>query len=70
MTERQTFDVEGMSCTGCEETVTSALANVEGVRRVEADHERNEVEVVYDEGSTSAGELTDSIHQAGYDVPV
>lgn len=69
MTEKQTFDVEGMSCTGCEDTVTSALTNAQGVRRVDADHERDVVEVVYDEESTSADEITDSIHQAGYDVP-
>jgi copper chaperone len=68
MVERRTITVEGMSCTGCEQNVTSALTNVEEVRRVEADHETGEVEVVVS-GEMDEDTLAGAIHDAGYDVP-
>jgi copper chaperone len=68
MAERKTITVEGMSCTGCEQNVTNALTNVEGVRRVEADHETDEVEVVVSD-DTDENTLAGAIHDAGYDIP-
>lgn len=65
--EQYEFEVEGMSCTGCEETVTNAAKRVEGIRRVEADHESGRVEVTADEGTEE--EVRQAIHDAGYDVP-
>ncbi len=56
-----------MSCTGCEERVTNAAERVEGLRRVDADHETGTVEITADEGTEDA--VRASIHEAGYDVP-
>lgn len=69
MVEKRTFTVEGMSCTGCEQNVANALQNIEGVRRVDADHQGGEVDVVFDEGEASEDGIADAIHRAGYDVP-
>ena len=44
--ERPTCRVEGMSCTGCESNVESALGGFEGLRRVEANHETDALEAV------------------------
>ena len=65
--KRETIAVTGMSCTGCEQNVQSALTNLEGVSRVEADHEGGTVEVVADENVTDE-DVHAAIEQAGYDV--
>lgn len=59
--------VDGMSCTGCEENVTNAVKRIDGVHRVEADHQTGEVEITADEGTEQ--EVKQAIHDAGYDVP-
>ena len=65
--ERKSLTVTGMSCTGCEQNVESALQNLDGVTRVEADHEGETVEVVVDEG-VSDDEVAAAIEDAGYEV--
>jgi copper chaperone len=60
------FSVEEMSCTGCEQTVTNAVEQIEGVRRVTADHETGNVEVTAENGD--ATEIRQAIHDAGFDV--
>ena len=64
--EQYTLDVEGMSCTGCEERVTNAAKGVDGVHRVDADHETGAVDVTADADTEDV--VRDAIHDAGYDV--
>lgn len=61
------ISVEGMSCTGCEQTVTNAVKQVDGVRRVDADHTAGAVDVTADDGTE--GRVRKAIHDAGFDVP-
>lgn len=65
--KRETLDVTGMSCTGCEQNVESALQKLDGVTRVDADHEGDTVEVVV-EDNVPDDDLRATIEQAGYDV--
>ena len=65
--EQYELTVEGMSCTGCEENVTSAVARLDGVHRVEPDHETGTAEITADAGTEDA--VRRAIHEAGYDVP-
>ena len=65
--EQYEITVEGMACTGCEENVTNAVSRVDGVQRVEADHETGAVSVATDADNRDAVER--AIHDAGYDVP-
>ena len=65
--EQYEFTVEGMSCTGCEERVTKAVKHVEGVRRVDADHETGTVAITADDGAED--DIRQAIHDAGYDLP-
>jgi len=58
--------VTGMSC-GCEQTVGNALKTIDGVTRVDADHEGDTVEIVVEETVTD-DDLHAAIEQAGYDV--
>lgn len=65
--ERKTLSVTWMSCNGCEQNVTNALETLDGVNRVEADHEADTVEVVADDAVTDA-DVHAAIEQAGYEV--
>lgn len=65
--KRETIAVTGMSCNGCEQTVESALANIEGVSRVDANNEAETVEVVVDD-DVADEDITAVIEQAGFDV--
>jgi len=64
--QRKTISVTGMSCNGCEQTVGNALKTIDGVTRVDADHEGDTVEIVVEE--TVTDDLHAAIEQAGYDV--
>ncbi|SNZ06964.1 copper chaperone [Natronoarchaeum philippinense] len=67
MTQR-TIEVDGMACGGCEETVTEALTELDGVESADADHEAGTVAVVYEDDETDTGELSGAIEDAGYEV--
>ena len=62
------LQVKGMSCTGCEQRIQKVLARVEGVVRSAADHQTEEVRVLFDPERTSEEALRSSIEQAGYEV--
>jgi len=64
---RERLTVTGMSCGGCEETVESALATVDGVTRADADNGADTVDVVV-EDEVAEEELTEAIEGAGFDV--
>lgn len=64
--ERYELTVEGMACSGCETTVTTAIERVSGVHRVEADHETGDVTITAD--AETRAEVEQAIYDAGYDV--
>ena len=64
---RQTVAVRGMSCGSCERNVENALRTVEGVTRVDADHEGDTVEVVA-EDDVGDEDIETAVEGAGYDV--
>jgi copper chaperone len=66
VTRRETIDVTGMSCGGCERAVENALRNVEGVCKADADYEAGTVAVVTD--ATSDAALEDAVRGAGFGV--
>lgn len=52
--KRETISGTGISCTGCEQNVETSLQKLDGVTRVEADHERKTVEVVTEDDVSGA----------------
>ncbi|WP_331233065.1 heavy-metal-associated domain-containing protein [Natronorarus salvus] len=60
-----TLTVTEMKCTGCEDTVTDAVGEIDGVSEVTADHEADRVTV---EGDADEGEVRDAIEGAGFEV--
>lgn len=65
---RETLQVRGMDCTGCEERLRRVLSRLEGVAGAEPDHERQEVTLTFDEGKVSLGQLKARIERIGFDV--
>ena len=57
-----TITVEGMSCSGCEETVEEAVEGVEGVTSANADRESNAVSA---EGDADVNDLVRAVEDAG-----
>jgi copper chaperone len=57
--------VTDMKCSGCEETVTEAVEEVDGVSEVSADHESDAVTV---EGEADESEVERAIENAGFSV--
>ncbi|GAB3673540.1 heavy-metal-associated domain-containing protein [Halopiger thermotolerans] len=68
--EQTTLEVRGMSCDGCEATVTEALEALEGVSAATASHEDGEVRVEHDEAAVDEAEIADAIADAGYEPAV
>ena len=60
-----TLSVDGMSCTGCEYNVESAVSALPGCQSVEADHDAGTVIV---EGDVDKQALREAIDDSGYDV--
>jgi len=58
--------VDGMTCTGCEYRIVSALEKIEGVKKVRADFSSGKVTVSFNPESTGRDELFASITAAGY----
>jgi len=60
-----TLAVSGMSCTGCESNVESAVSELSGCEGVDADHEAGTVTV---EGDVDQGAVESAIEDSGYTV--
>ncbi len=65
----KTVSVTGMACGGCEEAIEDALAALDGVETVNADHESDMVSVTFSD-TVSDDELASAIESAGYEMTV
>jgi len=63
-----TLTVAGMTCTGCEYNVRSALQLVDGVLEAEADRASGQVRVRYDPERTTLAHLAEAVRTTGYDA--
>ncbi len=72
MTATVLLQVEGMTCTGCEERIGKVLGRLEGVREARADHRTGQVRVTFDAARVASGPLAalagERIERAGYRV--
>lgn len=62
------MDVEGMTCTGCENTIKSGISELDGVMEVEASHLNAKTYVKVDTSLTSFEDIKDKISSKGYHV--
>lgn len=56
----------GMHCSGCEETVTTEIMKLDGVKSVKADHVKKTVTVKYDDKKVTLDQVKAAIVNAGY----
>ena len=62
-----TLNVSGMTCDGCERSIQNALARIDGVASVEADHQRGTTTITL-ETPVDRKTLEGAVEDAGYDV--
>lgn len=62
------LNVEGMSCSHCENSVKKAVGALAGVDNVTVDLKGKKVSVGYDPGKVSLQTIKDAIEDQGYDV--
>jgi len=60
--------VDGMSCGGCEKSITNALTAHDGVSEVKASHEAGTVDISFDDGKIQADALKQAIENAGFEL--
>lgn len=64
----QTFDVEGMTCGGCEVAVRAAVGKLDGIEKVTASHEEGIAEVTYDPDQVTTTAIVEAIEKLGYET--
>jgi copper ion binding protein len=62
------FKVNGMHCTGCENTIKTNIKELDGVSSVEASFKDNIAVVSFDSTKTSPELIVSAIEEAGYKV--
>ncbi|MFP4471369.1 MAG: cation transporter [Bacteroidales bacterium] len=60
------IEVHGMTCSGCERTVQTAVGQLAGVKEVKASHTDSTAVVTFDKTKTSFAEMQAAINDKGY----
>lgn len=63
----RTFEVQGMHCSGCADTLSRVLGRIDGVIAASADYEAGRVEVRFDPERVSDDAIREAIRTAGYE---
>lgn len=61
-----TLEVEGMTCSGCEQTVQGALTAIDGIDSAFASHIDKQVKIFVDTSQVSLIEMQEAINTIGY----
>jgi copper chaperone CopZ len=62
------FEVQGMTCEGCEKAVMASINKLEGIQEVSASHIAGESVVSFDSTQVNPTLITEAITSAGYVV--
>lgn len=66
MTKKESYLVEGMTCSGCERTVSKVVGNIEGVTSSKADLKSSTVSVEYDPSKVTFDKIKNAVNGVGY----
>ena len=66
MTKKETYLIEGMTCSGCERTVSKVVSNIEGVSSSKADLASATLAVEYDPKKVTIDRIKDAVNNVGY----
>lgn len=61
------LNVNGMTCTGCEQRIATVLGRLDGVGTVEADHRDGMIRLDYDPSLVAPETITARLADAGYE---
>jgi copper chaperone CopZ len=62
------ISITGMSCTGCEETITKSALALEGVKEATASFTEGKAWITFDEADVTAEQISAAIEKTGYRV--
>jgi copper chaperone CopZ len=65
-TKKESYLVEGMTCSGCERTVSKIVGNLEGVKSSKADHASSSLLVEYDPAKVTIDKIRSAVNGVGY----
>jgi Cu+-exporting ATPase len=65
-TKKETYLVEGMTCSGCERTVSRVIGNLPGVISSKADLGTSSVSVEYDPSTATIDQIKAAVNGVGY----
>jgi mercuric ion transport protein len=65
-TKKESYLVEGMTCSGCERTVGKVVGNLEGVTSSKADLKSSTLSVEYDPSKVTIDQIKDAVNRVGY----
>lgn len=65
-TEKVEIAVKGMTCDGCQASVSKALMDIDGVKKTSVDYKKGKAVVEFDGGKTTLAKLETAIVKAGY----
>lgn len=68
MTSTSTYNVTGMTCAHCVQSVTKALSRLPGVSGVRVDLDSGDVEVDSADGAVDRAEVAGAVEEAGYSL--
>ena len=68
--EKVSYNVTGMTCSSCVASVENSVKKMEGVNKVSVSLMTNSMIVEFDEGTTSAGSIAQTVIDAGYEASV
>jgi Cu2+-exporting ATPase len=69
-TVKEKFDIEGMTCASCANSIESILSHVEGVQSAEVNFADSSVLVAFDPDVASAKSMQDAVKSIGYGLIV
>ena len=61
-----TLAIEGMTCTGCENTVKESVTKIAGVTEIKASHLDSTAVVSFDSTKTTVAAIGEAVTEAGY----
>lgn len=60
------LSIEGMTCTGCENTICSSLEKIPGVKSVTASHTDGNAVIEFEPGKVDTAMLKEAVNATGY----
>jgi mercuric ion transport protein len=66
MTKRDSYLVEGMTCSGCERTISKVVSNIDGVTSAKADLVSSTVSLEYDPAKVTINKIKEAVNKVGY----